>query len=152
MVLPSGYTSLTPHLACLPANAAITFYTEVFGATVVSRHDGPDGSVAHAVLQLASGSFTVSDPAPAFSLVAPDGSDVTDLSLALYVNDCDAVTAAAAERGAVVREHPQDFVTGDRFASIRDPFGHRWAIMTRVADVSSEEAAERVDEWLTQQE
>ena len=47
-----------------------------------------------------------------------------------------------------MREKPATFVTGDRFASIYDPFGHRWAVMTRVEDVSPEEAERRrLAEW-----
>jgi PhnB protein len=38
-------------------------------------------------------------------------------------------------------------VTGDQFASIYDPFGHRWAVMTKVEDVSPEEAERRLAEW-----
>ena len=49
--------------------------------------------------------------------------------------------------GATVREAPSTFVSGDRFASIRDPFGVRWSIMTRVEDLSDEESAARVAEW-----
>jgi uncharacterized glyoxalase superfamily protein PhnB len=63
------------------------------------------------------------------------------------VADVDAVVAKAVERGAVVREQPATFVTGDRFASLYDPFGHRWAVMTRVEDVSPEEAERRLSEW-----
>ena len=54
---------------------------------------------------------------------------------------------AAVARGATVREPPATFVTGDRFASVIDPFGHRWAVMTRVEDVSPAEAERRLAEW-----
>jgi hypothetical protein len=50
-----------------------------------------------------------------------------------------------------VVEEVQTFITGDRFGTIIDPFGHRWAIMTRVEDVSREEADRRVNEWLASQ-
>ena len=50
-----------------------------------------------------------------------------------------------------MREKPDTFVTGDRFASIRDPFGQRWAVMTRVEDVSPEEQERRLAEWAAQQ-
>ena len=45
---PDGYTTLTPFLVCSPARDAIAFYEAVFGATVVGRMDGPDGTVMHA--------------------------------------------------------------------------------------------------------
>ena len=44
-----------------------------------------------------------------------------------------------------------DFVSGDRFASIRDPYGVRWSIMTRVEDLSEEQSAARVAQWAASQ-
>ncbi|KAA9153203.1 VOC family protein, partial [Microbacterium lushaniae] len=55
--------------------------------------------------------------------------------------------ARARAAGAIVREEPSTFVSGDRFASIRDPFGVRWSIMSRVEDLTEEESARRVAEW-----
>jgi PhnB protein len=77
--------------------------------------------------------------------------DVT-FSLALYVPNVDDVTANAEARGATVREEPATFVSGDRFASILDPFGLRWSIMTRVEDLSPEESARRVADWAATQQ
>jgi hypothetical protein len=42
-------------------------------------------------------------------------------------------------------------VTGDRYAALLDPWGHRWAIMTRVEDVDPEEAERRLAAWLAEQ-
>jgi PhnB protein len=149
---PDGYTTLTPFLVCSPAAEAITFYEEVFGATVVGRMDGPDGTVMHAELDLGEGRLQLSDPSEQYGLVVPDRSgDAVSGSTCIYVADVDAVFAKAVERGATVREKPDTFVTGDRFASIYDPFGHRWAIMTRVEDVSPTEAERRLTEWGAQQ-
>jgi PhnB protein len=43
------------------------------------------------------------------------------------------------------------WVSGDRYASIRDPFGVRWTVMTRVEDLSAEESERRVAEWAARQ-
>lgn len=146
---PDGYTSLTPFLVCSPAADAIDFYRDVFGATVVMRMDGPDGSVPHAELQLPVGRLQLGDPSTEYGLVAPavPPPALISSSTCIYVGDVDAVFARAVERGAVVREEPSTFVTGDRFASVVDPFGHRWAIMTKVEDVSTEEQERRLAEW-----
>jgi PhnB protein len=53
--VPPGHTSLTPFLVVDGARAAIAFYTEVFGATVVDVMDGPDGTVVHAELGFGDG-------------------------------------------------------------------------------------------------
>ena len=149
---PDGYTTLTPFLVCSPASAAIDFYAAVFGATVVSRMDGPDGTVMHAELDFGNGRLQLGDPSEQYGLIAPDpAARATSSSTCLYVPDVDAVFARAVEHGAVVREEPSTFVTGDRFASVLDPYGHRWAIMTRVEDVSPEEAERRLADWAVQQ-
>jgi uncharacterized glyoxalase superfamily protein PhnB len=149
---PEGYTTLTPFLVCSPASRAIDFYTSVFGARVVSRMDAADGTVPHAELDFGNGRLQLGDPSQEYGLVAPDGDpDRTTASTCIYVPDVDAVFARAVEQGAVVREPPTTFVTGDRFASVLDPYGHRWAVMTRVEDVSPAEAERRLVEWAEQQ-
>jgi PhnB protein len=145
--VPTGYSTLTPFLCVADGRAAIAFYTEVLGATVVSVMDTPSGGVAHAELDFGHGRLQLSDAMPDYGLRAPDRPETVDHSIAFYCADVDAVTALAAERGATVREQPTDFVTGDRFASILDPFGHRWSIMTRVEDISPEEAERRLADW-----
>ena len=148
--VPDGYTTLTPFLVCRPAADAITFYEAVFGAATVQRLDEPDGSVMHAELDFGDGRLQLGDPQEQYDLVAPDGTGRISQSTCVYVPDVDAVFIAAVERGATVREEPSTFVTGDRYASVVDPFGHRWAIMTRVEDVSAEEAERRLAAWAAQ--
>ena len=73
------------------------------------------------------------------------------MSLALYVADADTAVAVLTEAGATVREPLTTFVSGDRFASVVDPYGVRWAVMTRVEDLSPQESERRVAEWAAQQ-
>lgn len=148
---PAGYTTLTPFLCVAGAAKAIDFYRDVFGATVVSRMDAPDGTVAHAELQFQQGRLQLGDPVAGYGLAPHDGAAPATHSLAIYVPDCDAVVAAAEKAGATVREQPSTFVTGDRFGSILDPFGVRWSVMTRVENVSDAEAEMRVKEWMASQ-
>ena len=145
--VPAGYTSLTPFLCVSDGAAAIDFYGQAFGATVVSRMASPSGGVAHAELDFGVGRLQLADAMPDHGLVAPSGEDRVTHSICLYLPDVDAVTARAVELGATLREPPGTFVTGDRFASVLDPFGHRWAIMTRVEDVPPEEQERRLAEW-----
>ncbi|EYT51824.1 glyoxalase [Leucobacter sp. UCD-THU] len=144
--MPHGSTSLTPFLAIPRAAAAIEFYRDVFGARVVDVTE-MGGAVAHAELDFGAGHLQLGEPMPDYHLVAaPEGEDDC-YSMGLYVPDVDAVVERAVAAGATVREAPADFVSGDRFASIRDPFGVRWSVMTRVEDLSEEESAARVREW-----
>ncbi|WP_166355942.1 VOC family protein [Phytoactinopolyspora limicola] len=145
--IPDGYHSLTPFIVCVDAAGAIDFYQTVFGAEVLSRNDGPDGSVLHAELRIGNSMLQLSDPNPEYGLVPPEPG-VASSSLMLYCDDVDVVFARAVEAGATVRVAVQTFVTGDRFGSVIDPHGRRWAIMTRVEDVPEDEAKRRVDEWV----
>ncbi len=147
---PHGATSLTPFLAIPDARGAIDFYHKIFGARVVDVTDMGD-VVAHAVLDFGHGLLQLGEPMPDYGLVASPEGDQDCYSIGLYCPDVDAVVARAEAAGAVIREAPSTFVSGDRFASIRDPFGVRWSIMTRVEDLSEEESARRVAEWARQQ-
>lgn len=144
--LPHGVTSLTPFLAIERAGEAIAFYRDVFGARVVDVTE-MGGIVAHAELDFGTGHLQLGEPMPDYHLVASPAGDDDCYSMGLYVPDVDAVVERAVAAGAVVREPASDFVSGDRFASIRDPFGVRWSVMTRVEDLSEEESAARVREW-----
>jgi PhnB protein len=147
---PHGSTSLTPFLVIPQARAAIDFYTKIFGARVVDVTEFGD-MVAHAVLDFGNGLLQFGEPSPDYGLIAPPEGDQDCYSIGLYCPDVDAVVAAAEAAGATVREKPSTFVSGDRFASIRDPFGIRWSILTRVEDLSEQESARRVAEWAKQQ-
>lgn len=144
--VPHGTTTLTPFLAVRRAREAVAFYRDVFGARVVDVTE-VGGVVVHAELDLGNGHLQLGEPSPDHHLVpAPAGEDDC-YSLGLYCADADAVVARAEAAGATVREPLTDFVSGDRFASIRDPFGVRWSVMTRTQDLSEEESARRVREW-----
>ena len=143
---PKGASSITPFLVIPNAREAIDFYRDVFGARVVDVTE-MGGVVAHAVLDFGHGLLQLGEPIPDYHLVPAPAGDDDCYSLGLYVPDVDAVVAAAEAAGATVREPVADFVSGDRYASIRDPYGVRWSIMTRVEDISEEESARRVAEW-----
>lgn len=143
---PNSATSLTPFLAVPRAREAIEFYRDVFGARVIDVTEF-GGVVAHADLDFGLGHLQLGEPSPEYHLVSAPSGDDDCYSMGLYVSDVDAVVERAVAAGSTVREAPSAFVSGDRFASIRDPFGVRWSVMTRVEDLSDEESARRVADW-----
>lgn len=149
--MPNDSTSITPHVVVSSARDAIAFYEECFEARTLSTTE-MGGIVAHAVLAFAKGNITLGEPMPDFGLVAPDGDGSVVYSLAVYLTNVDEAVAKAVEKGATVREPLATFVTGDRYASIVDPFGIRWSVMTRVEDLSPEDSQRRVDEWAAAQQ
>ncbi|MFT4082912.1 MAG: VOC family protein [Nocardioides sp.] len=147
--VPHGLTALTPFLAIANAADALAFYRDVFGARVVDTTEA-GGVVVHAELDFGNGHLQLGEPVADYHLVpAPDGEEDC-YSLGLYCPDADALTQRAVAAGATVREPPTTFVSGDRFASIRDPYGVRWSLLTRVEDLSEAESAARVAEWARQ--
>lgn len=147
---PHVATSLTPFLAIPRAKEALDFYRDVYGARIVDVTEF-GGVVAHATVDFGLGCLQLGEPMPDYGLIAAPEGDADCYSIALYVPDVDDVVARAVAAGATVREAPSTFVSGDRYASIRDPFGVRWSIMTRVEDLSEEESAARVAEWAAAQ-
>ena len=63
--IPEGYNTVTPYLVIKGAAKAIEYYKNVFGATVVVRMDGPDGTVGHAELQIGDSRIMLADENPA---------------------------------------------------------------------------------------
>ena len=147
---PNVATSLTPFLAVRGAKAALDFYRDVYGARILDVTEF-GGLVVHASVDFGLGILQLGEPSPDYGLVAAPAGDADCYSMGLYVPDVDAVVERAVAAGATVREAPSTFVSGDRYASIRDPFGVRWSIMTRVEDLSEDESAARIAEWAAAQ-
>src|SRR5258705_508956 len=76
--------------------------------------------------------------------IGPDTLGGTSISVALYVEDVDAVFARAVAAGATVLDPVQDYFYGDRGGKLKDPFGHRWMVATHKEDVSIEEMQRRM--------
>lgn len=148
--IPHGSTSLTPFLAVTGTANALGFYSSVFGARVVDTTE-IDGVVVHAELDFGHGKLQLGEPSPAYGLVPAPSGEGDCYSISLYCADVDEVVERAERAGSTVREPVSTFVSGDRFASIRDPFGVRWSVMTRVEDLSPAESARRIADWAAKQ-
>lgn len=116
-----------PYLAVPDAKAAIAWYVEALGATVIGE---PilmgDGRVGHAELAIGDGVLYLADEFPEMGLKAPAPQAVS-VSLMLPVDDTDAALQRARDHGAtVLREVYEDH--GSRGATIVDPAGHRWML------------------------
>ena len=143
--IPTGYRTLTPYLAVPDGAAAIDFYQRAFGADVVSRMDAPGGPLMHAELRIGDSMLQMSSEMPDFGLKAPE-KDWVHSSLVVYVPDTDAFVDRAVEAGGTLHTPVSDTFSGDRHGVVMDPFGHRWAVCTKVEDVPVDEVARRAQE------
>jgi len=146
MPIPEGYHTVTPYLAVDDASAAIEYYKKAFGAKERLRMDAPDGSVGHAELEIGDSLVMLSDPMPQATTRPPSEVGGTTAGVFLYVEDVDAVVKKAVDAGATITMEVADQFWGDRFGSIKDPFGHIWSVATHVEDVPPAEMAQRAKE------
>ena len=137
--IPEGYHSVTPYLIVTGAASAIEFYKHAFGAKEVMRIPHPDGRVGHAELQMGDSRIMLADEFPEMGARSPMSLGGTPVSILLYVEDVDAVTARALAAGAKMLRPVKDQFYGDRSGTLTDPFGHVWTVATHIKDVSSEE-------------
>ncbi|MGA8892652.1 MAG: VOC family protein [Anaeromyxobacteraceae bacterium] len=142
---------LIPGLALRGAAEAIAFYEKAFGAKELSRMTGPDGKIMHAELKLGDRVLFVGDEAPEMGAPSPLALGGSPVSLMHYVKDVDAVFARAVAAGAKSVMPPADMFWGDRFGSLVDPWGHRWALATHKADLTPKQMKKAMDEWLASQ-
>jgi PhnB protein len=141
--IPQDYPRVTPYLIVDGGTAAIDFYSSVLGATERMRLPGPDGKLGHAELQLGNSVIMLADENPDMGIRAPKTIGGTPVSLHVYVEDVDAVFAAALDAGASELRPVDDQFYGDRVGSFEDPFGHHWSVATHVEDISPDEMEKR---------
>ena len=144
--IPDGYHSITPYLSVKGASEAIAFYKKAFGAEELVRMPMPDGTVAHAELQIGDSRLMLADENTMGDAVtrSPRALGGTSAGICLYVPDVDALFKRAVESGVKTKRPLANQFYGDRTATVEDPFGHVWTLMTHVEDVSAEEMKKRM--------
>ncbi|MGV3757144.1 MAG: VOC family protein [Verrucomicrobiota bacterium] len=146
--IPDGFHAVTPYIAVQGAARAIEFYKQAFGAVERYRLPSPDGQgIGHAEIQLGNSIVMLSDEFPEYGKVSPLTVKGTSVTLALYVEDVDAVFNRAVAAGAKVMQPVADKFYGDRSGCLVDPFGHEWTVMTHKEDVSPEEMTKRLQKF-----
>jgi PhnB protein len=140
--IPAGYHTITPYLTLDEATDAIEFYKDAFGAEELMRMEAPGGKIGHAELKIGDSILMISDSFPQATTRPPSELGGTTAGVFLYVEDVDSVVNRAVTAGAQVTQEVDDMFWGDRFGSVKDPFGHVWSIATHVKDLTPEEIAE----------
>ncbi|MCH7840668.1 MAG: VOC family protein [Planctomycetes bacterium] len=131
---------LVPYLSVTDAKEAVAFYSRVFGAEPVLLLNMPDGRVMHCEFRVGGARFFLSEELPEHGgTPSPTSLGATTVAIHLYVDDCDAMVAQMQSNGATVVMEPEDMFWGERFARVRDPFGHEWGITTHLRDMTPAE-------------
>ena len=142
-----GYNTLTPYINVKNAVEAIAFYKKAFGAKEIGRITMPDGTIAHAEIEIGDSKIMIAEENDQWGNLSPQTIGDSPVCICLYVEDVDAVFARALNEGAKVTGEMvvKDQFYGDRKGSITDPFGHKWSVMTHIEDVSFEEMQKRMN-------
>ena len=146
--VPDDYPQVTPYLVVDGAAAAIEFYCEVFGGTERMRMGGGDGpdKIGHAEVVIGQGLIMLADEYPEIGALGPGTVGGTSVTISVYVEDVDAVFDRALAGGATQLRPVETQFYGDRQGHFEDPFGHRWAVASRVEDVPPDEMARRAED------
>ena len=137
--VPDGMRTVTPHLICAGAGAAIEFYKKAFSAVEMVRLPGPQGRLMHACIRIGDSQVMLVDEMPEWGAFSPKSLTGSPVTIHLQVEDVDAVVARAVSAGAKITMPVDDMFWGDRYGKLEDPFGHHWSVATHIRDVSPEE-------------
>lgn len=120
-----------PYINVEGAGAAADFYVKAFGAKETNRIPAEDGKrFVHIALEINGGTLMLADnfPEQGWNQSAPGG-----LTLQMVVEDIDAWWKRAVDAGCTVDMPVQVMFWGDRWGSLKDPFGVSWAMNAPVA-------------------
>ena len=121
-------THVYPSLRYADAKAAIAWLERAFGFELVSSHEGPGGTVAHAEMRWGDSMIMLGDETD--EGIERSGSHVGQGWLYVTVDDADAHYARAVEAGAEITMELQDLDYGSRDYAAKDPEGNRWSFGT----------------------
>ncbi len=135
--------AIIPYLCVQNSSAAIAFYEKAFGAKQIMKLTEPDGKVGHAEVEIGGSLLMLSDEYPGYGVASPQPGALSSITVHLTVPNVDEVVQQAKEAGAVVEREPKDEFYGGRSATLIDPSGHRWMVMTIIEKVSAAEVESR---------
>ena len=149
--IPSGSPPIVPYLTVNDGPKALDFYQTALGATVASTPMYmPDGRIGHVTLRVGDALFMMSDAFPDMGVHSPTDLGGSPVTIMLYGPDCDAATKRMVDAGGELEMPPTNQFYGNRDSRVKDPFGHRWNLATRMEELTAEEIAGRAAEWATQ--
>ncbi len=149
--IPEGYNAVTPALIVKDPSKAIEFYKKIFGAKEVLRLNMPDGTIAHAEVDISGSRIMLGPESKEWGTISPQTLGGSPVTIHLYVAQVDDVVRRAAAAGAKVLSPVADQFYGDRSGRLQDPFGHIWSISTHKEDVPEKEMKKRMADWAKKQ-
>ncbi len=144
--IPSGFHTVTPHLAVTPARDYIDFLKRAFNAVEIGKSEGPNpgGKLMHVEMRIGDSIVMFADDMGVDMGMPPIAKTRHPVHLHLYVPDADATWKQAVAAGCKVIMPIADQFWGDRYGHVEDPFGITWSIASRKEQLTPEEMRERM--------
>jgi PhnB protein len=140
---PERYqNAIVPHIYVDGTAEAIAFYERAFGAVELFRIAHPDGRILHAELSIAGSVVMIGDPDDRL-YGEPRVLGGCTAGLHIFVDDNAALLRRAVDAGAEEIQPPTDMFYGANSASVRDPFGHVWVLLSWQNDLDPAEMERR---------
>ncbi|HVV51537.1 MAG TPA: VOC family protein [Polyangia bacterium] len=139
---PRYRDAVVPHIYVEGAAAAIGFYARAFGAVELFRIARPDGSLLHAEIAIEGSVLMLGDP-DGHLYGEPRRLGRCTAGLHVFTEDNAALFRRAVEAGARAIQPPAEMFYGASAASVRDPFGHVWVLLTWKEDLPPAEMERR---------
>jgi PhnB protein len=132
---PDRYRNgVVPHIYVERAAEGIEFYKRAFGAVELFRIAHPDGRILHAEISICGSVVMLGDPDQKL-YGDPRSLGRCTAGLHIFVEDNAALLRRAVEAGAQQVQPPTAIFYGANSASLRDPFGHVWVLLTWQEDL-----------------
>ena len=143
MERPSRYrNAIVAHIYADRASDAIAFYKQAFGATELFRVAHPNGRILHAEISICGSEIMIGDPDHEL-YDEPRALGRSTAGLHVFSDNNEALLQRAVEAGAEIIQPVTDMFYGASSASIRDPFGHIWVLLSWKQDLDPQEMERR---------
>jgi len=144
---PDRYRNVViPHIYIDGASNGIDFYTRAFNAVQLFRIERPDGKILHAEIAICGSVVMIGDPDKRL-YDEPLVLGRTTAGLHILVDDNVTLQQQAIAAGCEPIQSPTEMFYGANSASVRDPFGHIWVLLTWKEDLKPEEMERRGREF-----
>jgi PhnB protein len=145
---PERYrNAIVPHIYVDGAANGIAFYQRAFGAVELFRIAHPDGKILHAELSICGSVVMIGDPDDRL-YAEPRAVGRCTAGLHIFTDDNATLLRRAVAAGAEEIQPPTKMFYGANSASVRDPFGHVWVLLTWKEDLDPAEMERRGNELL----
>ena len=145
---PERYrNAIVPHIYVDGASRGIEFYKQAFGAVELFRIASPDGKILHAEIAICGSVIMIGDPDHKL-YAEPSALGRCAAGLHIFAEDNGVLLQRAVDAGAEEIQSPTDMFYGASSASVRDPFGHIWVLLTWKEDLEPAEMERRGNELL----